>query len=185
MFGDPQRSAIIAYTSVFIGLIAVGGWISIPFIPVPLTLQTFFVLLAGTVMKRFAIIPAALYILCGALSLPVFHNGTAGIGVLLGPTGGYIVGFVPAALVVGIAYEGSGAARRITGLVLGTSLIYACGVIWLSLSTGLPLGMAVVIGILPFLPGDVVKIVAVYMIADRLQSRRAARNQESGGGAIL
>jgi biotin transport system substrate-specific component len=185
MFGDPQRSAVIAYTSVFIGLIAVGGWISIPFIPVPLTLQTFFVLLAGTVMKRFAIIPAALYILCGALSLPVFHNGTAGIGVLLGPTGGYIVGFVPAALVVGIAYEGSGTARRITGLVLGTALIYACGVIWLSLSAGLSLGMAVVIGVLPFLPGDVVKIVAVYVIADRLRSRRAARKQESGGGVIL
>jgi biotin transport system substrate-specific component len=127
MFGDPQRSAIIAYTSVFIGLIAVGGWISIPFIPVPLTLQTFFVLLAGTVMKRLAVIPAALYILCGALSLPVFHNGTAGIGVLLGPTGGYIVGFVPAALVVGIAYEGSGTFRRIAGLVLGTALICVRG----------------------------------------------------------
>jgi biotin transport system substrate-specific component len=185
MFGDPQRSAIIAYTSVFIGLIAVGGWISIPFIPVPLTLQTFFVLLAGTVMKRFAIIPAALYLLCGALSLPVFHNGTAGIGVLLGPTGGYIVGFIPAALVVGIAYERSGAARRIAGLVLGTALIYAGGVTWLCLSTGLPPGMAVLIGVLPFLPGDVVKIVAVYMMADRLLSRRAARNQESGGGAVL
>jgi biotin transport system substrate-specific component len=184
MFGDPQRSAIIAHTSVFIGLIAVGGWISIPFIPVPLTLQTFFVLLAGAVMKRFAIIPAALYILCGALSLPVFHNGTAGIGVLLGPTGGYIVGFIPAALVVGIAYEGSGTARRITGLIFGTALIYACGVIWLSLSTGLSPGLAVVIGVLPFLPGDGVKIVAVYMMADRLESRRAARKKESGGGAI-
>jgi biotin transport system substrate-specific component len=184
MFGDPQRSAIIAYTSVFIGLIAVGGWISIPFIPVPLTLQTFFVLLAGTVMKRLAVIPAALYILCGALSLPVFHNGTAGIGVLLGPTGGYIVGFVPAALVVGIAYEGPGTVRRIAGLVLGTALIYVSGVAWLGLSTGLPLGMAVVLGVLPFLPGDVIKIAAVYTIADRLLSRRAAR-KESGGGAIL
>jgi biotin transport system substrate-specific component len=182
MFGDPQRSAVIAYTSVFIGLIAVGGWISIPFIPVPLTLQTFFVLLAGTVMKRLAVIPAALYILCGSLSLPVFHNGTAGIGVLLGPTGGYIVGFVPAALVVGIAYEGPGAFRRIAGLVLGTALIYACGVAWLCLSAGLPPGMAVILGVLPFLPGDVLKIVAVYTIADRLQSRRYSGKQESGGG---
>jgi|WetSurMetagenome_2_1015567.scaffolds.fasta_scaffold392951_2 biotin transport system substrate-specific component len=183
MFGDPQRSAIIAYTSVFIGLIAVGGWISIPFIPVPLTLQTFFVLLAGTVMKRFAFIPAALYILCGALSLPVFHNGTAGIGVLLGPTGGYIVGFVPAALVVGIAYERTGAVRRIAGLVLGTVLIYACGVAWLCLSTGIPPGMAVLFGVLPFIPGDAVKILAVYMMAGRLELRKVARSRESGGGA--
>lgn len=180
MFGDPRRSALIAYTSVFIGLIAVGGWISIPFVPVPITLQTFFVLLAGTVMKRLAVLPAGLYILFGALSLPVFHNGTAGIGILLGPTGGYIIGFIPAALVVGLAYEHMTAYIRVTGLVIGTAVIYACGVTWLCLSTGLPLLMGVILGVLPFIPGDIIKGIAVYVMADRLESRGRRRNRNPG-----
>ena len=105
MFGDLRRSRRVAYTAAFIGLITLGGWISVPFVPVPFTLQTFFVLLAAAVMKREAVIPVTLYVLLGTLGLPVFHNGVAGFGVLLGPTGGYLAGFIPAALIAGIAYE--------------------------------------------------------------------------------
>ena len=97
MFGDLRRSRRVAYTAAFIGLITLGGWISVPFVPVPFTLQTFFVLLAAAVMKRDAVIPVTLYVALGALGLPVFHNGIAGFGVLLGPTGGYLLGFIPAA----------------------------------------------------------------------------------------
>ena len=75
MFGDLRRSRRVAYTAAFIGLITLGGWISVPFVPVPFTLQTFFVLLAAAVMKRDAVIPVALYVALGALGLPVFHNG--------------------------------------------------------------------------------------------------------------
>ncbi len=88
MFGDLDRSRTIAYSAAFIGLITLGSWISVPCIPVPFTLQTLFVLLAGAVMKRYAVIPVSLYVILGALGLPLFHNGVAGIGVLLGPTGG-------------------------------------------------------------------------------------------------
>ncbi|MFY1645407.1 biotin transporter BioY, partial [Methanoculleus bourgensis] len=84
-----HRAQILAYSGTFIALIAAGSWISIPLPPVPLTLQTLFVLLAGVVMQRYAVIPVALYVLLGAANLPVFHNGTAGLGVLLGPTGGF------------------------------------------------------------------------------------------------
>ncbi len=112
MFGDLRRSRRIAYTAAFIGLVALGGWISVPFVPSPFTLQTFFVLLAGAVMKRDAVIPVALYVALGALGLPVFHNGVAGVGVLLGPTGGYLIGFIPAALIVGFAYESVSPARQ-------------------------------------------------------------------------
>jgi biotin transport system substrate-specific component len=168
MFGDLQRSRIIAYSAAFIGLISIGAWISVPFVPVPLTLQTLFVLLAGAVMKRYAIIPVSLYVVLGALGLPVFHTGATGFGLLLGPTGGYLAGFVLAAFVVGLFYESMSAAMKITGLLAGTGLIYLCGVSWLMYSLSIGLVPAVISGVLPFIPGDVVKGYAVYKIAGRL-----------------
>lgn len=168
MFGDLDRSRIIALSAAFIALIALGSWVSVPFFPVPLTLQTLFVLLAGAVMHRYAVIPITLYLLLGALGLPVFHNGIAGFGILLGPTGGYLIGFIPAALIVGLAYEVKSARVHIIGLVLGTLIIYAFGISWLLYSTGMGITAALVIGILPFILGDVVKASAAYIIAQRL-----------------
>jgi len=168
MFGDLQKSGTIAYSAAFIGLLSLGAWVSIPFFPVPLTLQTLFVLLAGAVMKRYAVIPVSLYVLLGALGLPVFHTGVAGFGILLGPTGGYLIGFIFAALVVGLAYEHEALTIRITGLLAGTVIIYICGVAWLMYSLAAGLVPAVISGVLPFIPGDVIKIYAAYMIAKRL-----------------
>jgi biotin transport system substrate-specific component len=102
------------------------------------------------------------------LGLPLFHNGVSGIGVLLGPTGGYIIGFVPAALLTGLVYERESRKVRIGGLALSTAIIYACGLVWLCWSTGMGFMAAAIIGIFPFLPGDAVKLYAAYMIAERL-----------------
>ena len=168
MFGDLQKSRIIAYSAAFIGLISIGAWVSIPFFPVPLTLQTLFVLLAGAVMKRNAIIPVSLYVVLGALGLPVFHTGVTGFGILLGPTGGYLVGFIFAALVVGLSYERESVTIRMTGLLAGPVIIYVCGVSWLMYSLSVGLIPAVISGVLPFLPGDVIKGYAAYKIAKRL-----------------
>ena len=168
MFGDLQKSRIIAYSATFIGLITLGAWVSIPFFPVPLTLQTLFVLLAGAVMKRYAVIPVSLYVVLGTFGLPVFHTGVAGFGMLLGPTGGYLTGFIFAALVVGLAYEHESVTIRITGLLAGTGIIYVCGVAWLMYSLTAGLIPAVISGVLPFIPGDVIKIYAAYTIAKRL-----------------
>jgi biotin transport system substrate-specific component len=170
---DPRaRALLLTRTAAFTGLIAVGAWVSLPFFPVPLTLQTLFVLLAGAVMRRYAVIPTSLYLLLGALNLPVFHNGTAGLGILLGPTGGYMLGFIPAALIVGLAYEQKRKSIRICGLIAGSASIYALGTIWLTLSAGLPFYEALILGVLPFIPGDVLKGYVVYLIADRLERRK-------------
>jgi biotin transport system substrate-specific component len=168
MFGDMERSRTIAYAAACIGLIALGGWISVPFFPVPFTLQTLFVLLTGAVMKRHAAVPVALYVLLGTLGLPLFHNGMTGPGVLLGPTGGYLIGFVFAALAVGLAYERKSEYLHIAGIVLGTALIYLFGVAWLVISLGMGLVPAVLAGVVPFIIGDVIKAGAAYMIAERL-----------------
>jgi len=168
MFGDLNRSRIIAYSAACIGLIALGSWVSIPFFPVPFTLQTLFVLLTASLMKRWAIIPVSAYIVMGAAGLPVFHNGVAGIGVLLGPTGGYLFGFLAAALVAGLAYESKSRVTHVAGIVAATLVIYVFGVSWLIVSTGLGIVPAFLAGALPFLPGDIVKACAAYGIARRL-----------------
>jgi len=172
MFGDLRRSRRVAYTAAFIGLITLGGWISVPFVPVPFTLQTFFVLLAAAVMKRDAVIPVALYVALGALGLPVFHNGIAGFGVLLGPTGGYLLGFIPAALLAGMAYESRAESRavllRIAGLAGAALLILLCGVAWLVVSTGMAPAAGFILGMAVFLPGEAAKVGAVYLVGRQL-----------------
>ncbi|MDD4567112.1 Biotin ECF transporter S component BioY [Methanoculleus chikugoensis] len=163
-----HRARILAYSGTFIALIAAGSWISIPLPPVPLTLQTLFVLLSGIVMKRYGAIPVALYVLLGAAGLPVYHNGTAGLGVLLGPTGGFLIGFIPAALVAGLAYEHKSPAARIAGLIAATVLTYAFGVAWLACSASLSLYQAILVGVAPFAVGEVVKVAAAYTIGKRV-----------------
>jgi len=168
MFGDLHKSRTIAYSAACIGLIALGGWISVPCIPVPFTLQTLFVLLTGAVMKRYGAVPVALYILLGTLGLPLFHNGMTGPGVLLGPTGGYLIGFIFAALVVGLAYERKEKYLHIAGIALGTVIIYIFGVGWLIVSLSMGLVPAIIAGVVPFVAGDVIKAGAAYLIAERL-----------------
>jgi biotin transport system substrate-specific component len=168
MFGDINRATIISNSATFVGLITLGSWISIPFVPVPLTLQTLFVLLSGTVMRRYAAIPVILYLFLGMMGLPLFHNGLSGIGILLGPTGGYLIGFMPAAFITGLFYEKDSNKIRIIGLVLSIMVIYMCGIVWLCWSTGIGIAAGLFIGLVPFIPGDILKVSAAYLISERL-----------------
>ena len=168
MPGDYRRSLIITHTTLFIALTAVFSWISIPFIPVPFTLQTLGVLLTGAIMKRYAGIPMTLYVILGALGLPLFHNGTSGIGVLLGPTGGFLIGFIPAAVLAGLCFEYDSDKARIAGLFLATLAIYLFGITWLIISVPMSIKTAVIAGMLPFIPGDAVKAAVTFLIARRV-----------------
>ncbi len=181
MYKAPGRPLLLAEPAAFAGLIALGSWISIPFVPVPFTLQTLFVLLSGAVMRRYAVLPTGLYVLMGMLGIPVFHSGSAGIGILLGPTGGYILGFIPGAFVTGIFFEHRERIARVLGIVLGEGVIFLCGMSWLSLSTGISPTTAFLIGVLPFIPGDVVKGYAVWLIAERLERVGDAGKEEGSG----
>jgi len=125
--------------------------------------------LTGTIMKRYAIIPMSMYLILGIIGFPVFHNGTAGVGVLLGPTGGYLIGFIAAAVLLGLCYEKTDDRIHIAGLVLGTLLIYACGLSWLILSVPMNPVPAIVAGMLPFIPGDIIKAAAAFLITKRIQ----------------
>ena len=168
MYGDEKRSHLVSLTAAFVALIAVGGWVSLPVPPIPFTLQTFFVLLAAVVMGRYAVLPVSVYLLLGIMNMPVFHNGLAGIGVLMGPTGGYLVGFIPAALVGGFAYEQENRIIRAGGIVAATLTIYLFGITWMSYSTGMALSQAILLGVVPFIIGDSLKGIAAFIIGGRI-----------------
>lgn len=168
MYGDEQRAVLITKTATFITLITVGSRLFFPVGPIPVTLQTFFVLLAGASMKRWGGVPVLLYVILGILGLPVFSGGLAGIGVLLSPKGGYLVGFIPAAAITGMVYERTSPLMRVVGITLATLIIYVCGLSWYIYSTGISLPVALLSGFLIFLPFDTLKGVLVYFVARRL-----------------
>jgi biotin transport system substrate-specific component len=134
--------------------------IPLPFTPVPITGQTFAVLLVGAALgSRRGAASMALYVAQGLAGLPVFAGGKAGLAVLLGPTGGYLIGFIAAAFVTGWLAEPSWDRRPLTtalAMVLGNLVIYLVGVSWLAVFVGI--SKARLLSMIPFLPGDLLKI---------------------------
>jgi len=168
-----------------VGLLAASSWLSVPFYPVPLTMQTLAVLLVGGLLgPRLGPAAVAGYLALGLAGAPVFHNGLGGPAIVLGPTGGYLLGFMPAAFLMGLAARHAGIsdvarsaphvraqglrhlrgatlkqiAVLAAGTVLAESAIYACGVPWLAVVyAGGDLGRALAVGAVPYLLGDVLK----------------------------
>ena len=169
----------------FSAFVALMAQIEIPLWPVPLTLQTLGVLFTGAVLgSRRGAFSMLLYLAEGLVGLPVFAGGASGVTQLLGPTGGYLVGFVIAAGLVGWLAE-RGWDRRllwtVLAMVIGNLAIYALGVSWLAVFLG-DLQTALVKGALIFVPGDLVKIAVAtlalpggWALARRRQSRASAR----------
>ena len=162
------------YASLFAALTAIGAFIKIPIPinPVPITLQVFFVLLAGLVLgARWGGTSMVVYVMLGVIGLPVFSGGSSGLGILLGPTGGYIIGFVAGAFVTGLIYNKANDSKTATigAMIGGLAVIYLPGVMQLSFVANMTLQQAVAVGMLPFLIGDAIKIVAALIVADRIR----------------
>lgn len=164
----------MVYASLFAALTAVGAFIKIPIpiSPVPITLQVFFVLLTGLVLgARWGGTSMVVYVMLGIIGLPVFSGGSSGPGILLGPTGGYIIGFVAGAFVTGLIYNKANDSKTATigAMIGGLAVIYLLGVMQLSFVANMTLQQAVAVGMLPFLIGDAIKIVAALIVADRIR----------------
>lgn len=159
------------------GLVAAGAalilltsrlYANLPGTPVPFTLQNLGVLVVGgSLGLRRGALAAALYLALGMVGLPVFAEARGGYSVVLGATGGYLVGFILASALVGRLAE-LGWDRRLGGAlgatILGTGAIYLVGVPWLAVSTGMSIGNAVAKGLEPFLAADVAKLVAAAVL---------------------
>jgi biotin transport system substrate-specific component len=150
----------------FTALTYVGANIYIPLQPVPITLQTLFVLLAGAVIGgRYGALGQFLYVGLGALGLPLFAAHTSGFGVLFGPTGGYLLSFLFVPFFVAAFIRKSSSVLWQAGVFsVGTAIIFAFGVAHLALFYTHNLTAALYVGLLPFLPGAVFKIVAAVSI---------------------
>ncbi len=154
-------------TSLFAALTVVGSYIFIPlpFSPVPITLQLLFAFLSGGILgKRLGLLSQVLYLFMGAIGLPVFAAGTGGIGIFFGPTGGYLLGFLPAAYLAGIGKNKFN--TKLLYLLLALFFLYLSGITGLIIFGGLNINSALKTGILPFLPGDLFKVfLASYIIS--------------------
>ena len=147
--------------------------IPLPFSPVPVTLGTFAVYLSASLLgaKR-GTISVLIYLLLGAVGLPVFSGFSGGFGVLAGPTGGYLVGYVPCALLIGsmveckVKTECSRVIWNIFSMVLGTVVCYMLGIIWfLVIMKGIyTIGQALLVCVVPYLFFDTIKIVLAGVI---------------------
>lgn len=159
-----QRTAL-AYDAVLILgaslLVAVYAQIAIPFQPVPITGQTFAVLLIGALLgSRRGALALTAYLIEGLAGLPVFAQGLAGPGVLAGPTGGYLIGFIAAAAGIGWLAERGWDRRIVTtamAMLIGNVAIYLFGLPWLAARVG-GWENALTFGLYPFLIGDLLKL---------------------------
>lgn len=154
-------------------LAAICAHIVLPlyFTPVPLSLQPLAVLLLGLLLSpRLAGITMAAYLAEGAMGLPVFAPGVdslAGVAHLFGPTGGYLLAYPAAAILVSFLWRrsGHGLASALIAASAGDLLILGCGALWLAAWTHLTLASAFALAVVPFLPGDVLKVAAVAGMA--------------------
>lgn len=158
--------------SMFAAITAILAWIPpipLPFSPVPITLQVFGVLLSGAILGKingaFAMI---VYTLLGALGVPVFAGGNAGLSILVGPTGGYIIGFTIAAFLIGWILERfpqKSNKHYALAMTIAIVAIYLPGTIQLSLVTGMSFTKAFAVGSLPYIPLDIIKAIVAIAVA--------------------
>lgn len=166
----------MAYIAVFAVIMAICSWISIP-AQVPFTLQTFAVFLAfGVLGGKRGTMAVLVYILLGAVGIPVFAGFTGGIGVLMGNTGGYILGFLGSALVMWALEKlpGKRSVIQIFSMIAGLLVCYTFGTLWFMTvyagTTG-KVGLVTVLGwcVIPFIISDLIKIGLAYMLAGRIR----------------
>jgi biotin transport system substrate-specific component len=163
---------MMVYASLFAALTAVGAFLAIPIGPVPIVLQNMFVYLAGLLMgSRWGLASVGVYLLAGACGLPVFAGGLGGIGRIVGPTGGYLIGYLPTVYIIGkiSARTHHRAVYDVLAMICGTLALYACGVTWLKIITGMTPAKAIAAGLIPFLIGDALKIAGAAVIAKALR----------------
>ena len=163
----------MVFCALFAALIMVFAQIQVP-LPglVPISLATFGVMMAGLLLGwKFGLLAVAVYALLGAVGVPVFAGFKGGIAALTGPTGGYIIGYLPYAVLAGLPVKKAQESfwGRMGLLALGTFACYLLGTTWFMHATGRTLGESMGLCVLPFLPGDAVKMALASFLTPRLR----------------
>ena len=162
-----NRLRMMVVTAVMTAVICVLSPLSVPVGPVPISLATFAILLAVYLLGwKYGTIAVGLYLLIGLAGVPVFAGFQAGAARLVGPTGGYLIGYLPMALISGFfvsRFRGN-LFLPVVGMVLETIVLYALGTAWMASQLEMTFSKALAAGVIPFIPGDIIKIVLVAVI---------------------
>ncbi|WP_319583173.1 biotin transporter BioY [uncultured Pseudodesulfovibrio sp.] len=169
--GQPPLADLhrLVWTALMAALIGAGAYLIVPVGPVPVSMQPFFIFLAGYLLgPRHAFLAMALYLLAGIIGLPVFAGGKSGLGYAFGPTGGYLLGFLGTALICGLARTRDGELPWLRGVcagLAGVGFVYLTGAVWLKMVLNLTWTKAVALGVIPFIPWDILKVVVALACA--------------------
>lgn len=172
---DVSRTRNLVVSALLAALLAASAWIAIPTGAVPVTLQVFIVLLCGLLLPlSWASVPVVVYVVLGAIGVPVFSGAVGGLGVLVGPTGGYILGFVVAAPIVAAVRTGMRGRAPDTigdaiGVLFGLAFIYSLGWLQLTIVMGLSPVEGLLAGVFPFIALDAIKGVVAVLVARALR----------------
>ena len=166
-----MKTRNLTITALFAALICLCAPWTIPVGPIPITLATFAVYLAAAAAGwKIGAVAVVVYVLLGAVGLPVFSGFAGGIQKLFSVTGGYIVGYIPCAVLTGLIAGRKGKLWTYpVGMLAGTAVLYLIGTVWYCITTNTPPAAALAVCVLPFLPGDAVKIVAVSLLGYKLR----------------
>ncbi len=175
-----SRTYTLAVTAVMTAVLCITAPFSIPVGPVPVSLATLIIMLTVYILGwKCGTVSILIYLLLGAVGLPVFSGFSGGFVKLAGPTGGYLVGYVLLALIAGLFFRLGHTFPKLiitrliqaAGMLLGTAALYALGTAWFCIVTDSALAYALSLCVLPFIPGDLIKIIIVLLLGDTIKKR--------------
>ena len=164
----------MAVTAVMAAVLCVLGPLTVPIGAVPISLANFVICLTAWLLgPKFGTLSVGLYLALGTIGIPVFSGYGAGIAKLAGPTGGYLVGYLLLAFIGGLFIDKSKGQPVVSGIgrVLGDAACYVLGTIWFMVRTGLDLPTSLTYCVIPYLPGDVIKIALASLLTIQLDKR--------------
>ena len=166
-------TSTIAIIALMAAVTCILGPLSLPIGPVPISLTTMVLYITAVLLgRKKGTVSCLLYLLIGLVGIPVFSGFTAGPGKLLGPTGGYMIGYIFLIMISGWFIEKFPGKRAMyfVGMVLGTVVCYTLGTAWLAYEAKMTLQAALMAGVVPFIPGDLIKMVLAILIAPWIKS---------------
>ena len=162
----------MVFTALFAAALCAVAPFSIEIGPIPLSFATLVIYIAaGSLNWKFGVLSVTIYVMLGAVGMPVFSNFRGGFQMIVGVTGGFIIGYIPCALATGLISDifKHKLWAYILGMVIGTVLLYTMGTAWFMLQTGNSLAVSLGMCVTPFLPGDTAKVVLASVVAPNLR----------------
>lgn len=167
-----MKTRVLTTSALFVAITAICSQIQIPLPMVPINLALFAIYLAGALLgPKYGTISILAYVILGGIGAPIFAGFRGGFATIAGPTGGYIVGYIFTAFVVGLITKKFGYSWRklVIAMVLGLTVCYALGTIWFMYVTSNSLASAMTYCVIPFFPGDAVKIILATLLTIRFR----------------